>query len=41
MINSIIIPPAAACMEMLGDNQDAKPLYEESLRLRMVREMCE
>jgi hypothetical protein len=28
----------AACMEMMGNFEEAKPLYEESLRLRKVNQ---
>ena len=27
----------AACLEMMGRLEEAKPLYEESMRLRQVR----
>jgi hypothetical protein len=26
----------AACMEMMGDLEEAEPLYEESLRIKQV-----
>jgi hypothetical protein len=34
--NTLLKPMPAACMEMMGDLEEAEPLYEESLRIKQV-----